>query len=89
MSDYNQLLNDITNAEINKQELERQLDTLSKEYEVECSELRRLNDKNLEYSAALQQQENQKRLQDESQQKEQAKQNLSNFVNELSDSFRR
>ena len=87
MSDYNQLLNDITNAEINKQELERQLDTLSKEYEVECGELRRLNDKNLEYSAALQQQETAKKEQAEAQQKEQAKQNLSNFINDLSNSF--
>ena len=87
MSDYNQLLNDITNAEINKQELERQLDTLSKEYEMESKELQRLNDKNLEYSAALQQQETAKNQQAEAQQKEQAKQNLSNFINDLSNSF--
>ena len=87
MSDYNQLLNDITNTEITKNELQKQLDILSKEYDMECKELQRLNDKNLEYSSALKEQENQKRLQDESQQREQDKQNLSNFVNELSNSF--
>ena len=89
MSDYNQLLNDITNAEINKQELERQLDTLSKEYEMECVELRRLNDKNLEYTNALNLQETAKKQQDEEQQKQQAKENLNTFINELSDSLRR
>ena len=88
MSDYNQLLNDITNAEINKQELERQLDTLSKEYEMESVELRRLNDKNLEYTTALQNQEREKQLNDDRQKQENAKANLNAFVNELSDSLR-
>ena len=87
MSDYNQLLNDITNAEINKQELERQLDTLSKEYEMESKELSRLSDKNVEYTNALKEQENQKRLQDEEQQKIQDKENLNTFLNDLSNSF--
>ena len=89
MSDYNQLMSDITNAEINKQELERQLDTLSKEYEMESKELSRLSDKNVEYTNALKEQERVKNLQEESQQREQAKANLNAFVNELSDSFRR
>ena len=88
MSDYNQLLNDITNAEINKQELERQLDTLSKEYEMESVELRRLNDKNLEYTTALQNQEREKQLNDDRQKQENAKANLNAFVNELSNSLR-
>ena len=88
MSDYNQLLNDITNAELNKQELERQLKILNNEYKLETTELQRLNSKNLEYSAALQQQETAKKLQDESQQKQQAKENLDAFINELSGALR-
>ena len=88
MSDYNQLLNDITNTEITKNELQKQLDILSKEYEMECKELQRLNDKNLEYSTALKDQEREKQLNDEREKQENAKQTLSNFVNELSDSFR-
>ena len=89
MADINQLLNDITNAEINKQQLENQLKILSNEYTLECKELQRLNDKNLEYSSALKEQERVKLLKDESEKKEQGQQNLSNFVNELSDNFKR
>ena len=88
MSDYNQLMSDITNAEINKQELERQLDTLSKEYEMESVELRRLNDKNLEYTTALQNQEREKQLNDDRKKQENAKANLNAFVNELANSLR-
>ena len=88
MSDYNQLLNDITNAEISKNELQRQLDILTNEYKLETSELQRLSDKNLEYNNALQEQERVKKLQDEEQQKQSAKENLNAFVNELSNSLR-
>ena len=89
MADINQLLNDITNTEINKKELERQLQILSNEYELETKELQRLNDKNLEYSSALREQERLKKIQDESHQKEQDKANLNAFVNELADNFKR
>lgn len=89
MADINQLLNDITNTEINKQQLEKQLETLTKEYDMECVELRRLNDKNLDYNKALNEQENQKRLNDESQKREQDKIALNNFVDELNQAFKR
>ena len=89
MSDLTQLLNDITNAEINKQQLEHQLKILSDEYTLECKELQRLNDKNVEYSSALKEQENEKRQRDAEVKKEEDKANLNAFVNELSDNFRR
>ena len=41
MADINQLLNDITNTEISKKELERQLQILTSEYELETEELQR------------------------------------------------
>ena len=85
--EMNELLNNITNAEINKQELERELETLNKEYQVEMSELSRLNDKNLEYTSALNEQERERKLQDEMQQRQEDKQTLSNFVNELNQLF--
>ena len=89
MADMNQLLNDITNAEINKQQLENQLKILSDEYTLESKELQRLNDKNLEYSSALNEQERVKQLKDDREKRENDKQTLSNFVNELGQSFKR
>ena len=83
MADMNQLLNDITNAEINKKELERQLDILTNEYKLETTELQRLNDKNVEYSSALNEQNRIKELKDDEEKRENDKQTLSNFVNEL------
>ena len=83
MSDLNELLNNISVAQVNREELQRQLDTLSKEYEMECGELRRLQEKNVEYTNALNAQETAKKQQAEAQQMEESKQNLSNFVNEL------
>ena len=89
MTDINQLLNDITNAEINKQQLEKQLQILTNEYELETKELQRLNDKNIEYSNALKEQETQKQLKDDSEKREQDKIALNNFVDELSQMFKR
>ena len=89
MSDMNELLNNITNTEITKKELERELETLSKEYKMECDELRRLNDKNVEYSSALKEQERDKQLKNDREKSEQAKANLNAFVNELGQSFKR
>lgn len=83
MADINQLLNDITNAEINKQQLENQLKILNDEYTLECKELQRLNDKNLQYASELKEQEREKQLNDDREKREQSKQTLSNFVNEL------
>ena len=83
MSDLNKLMQDITNTEITKQELQRQLETLSKEYEMECKELQSLNDKNLQYKTELDKQESQKRLKDERDKKAEAKANLNAFVSEL------
>ena len=83
MANMEQLLNDITNTEINKQNLERELKILSDEYTLECKELQRLNDKNVEYSSALAEQEREKRLKDDTEKREQDKQTLSNFVDEL------
>lgn len=89
MADINQLLNDITNTEITKKELERQLGILTNEYELETKELQRLNDKNLEYSSALKEQERVKQLKDDREQRENDRQTLSNFVNELDQAFKR
>ena len=89
MADINQLLNDITNAEITKKELERQLETLTNEYKLETTELQRLNDKNVEYSSALNEQNRIKELKDDEEKRENDKQTLSNFVNELSENFKR
>ena len=89
MADMNQLLNDITNTEITKKELERQLQILNNEYELETKELQRLNDKNLEYSSALQDQNREKQINEDREKRENAKETLSNFVNELSDNFKR
>ena len=89
MSDINQLLNDIANAEISKKELENQLAVLTNEYELETKELQRLNDKNIEYSNTLKEQERQKQLKDDSEKREQDKIALNNFVDELSQMFKR
>ena len=89
MADINQLLSDITNTEITKNELQRQLDILTNEYELETKELQRLNNKNLEYTTALQNQERKKQLNDDRDKRQQAKETLSNFVQELSDNFKR
>ena len=89
MADINQLLSDITNIEITKKELENQLAVLTNEYKLETTELQRLNDKNLEYTTALQNQEREKQLKDDSEKREQDKANLNAFVNELSDNFKR
>ena len=85
MADMNQLLNDITNIQITKKELENQLAVLTNEYKLETTELQRLNDKNLEYSSALKEQERIKTLTKDREQREENKQTLSNFVNELGD----
>ena len=85
----NQLLNDITNAEISKKELENQLAVLTNEYELETKELQRLNDKNIEYSNALKEQESQKQLKNDTEKREQDKIALNNFVDELSQMFKR
>ena len=85
----NQLLNDITNAEISKKELENQLAVLTNEYELETKELQRLNDKNIEYSNALKEQETQKQLKNDTEKREQDKIALNNFVDELSQMFKR
>lgn len=87
--DMNQLLNDITNAEISKKELENQLAVLTNEYELETKELQRLNDKNIEYSNALKEQETQKQLKNDTEKREQDKIALNNFVDELSQMFKR
>ena len=87
--DMNQLLNDITNAEISKKELENQLAVLTNEYELETKELQRLNDKNIEYSNALKEQESQKQLKNDTEKREQDKIALNNFVDELSQMFKR
>lgn len=89
MADMNQLLNDIANAEINKQQLENQLKILNDEYTLECKELQRLNDKNVEYKTSLQNQEREKQLNEDREQREQGKANLNAFVNELGQSFKR
>ena len=89
MSDINQLLNDITNAEITKNQLEKQLQILTNEYELETKELQRLNDKNAEYSSALKEQESQKQLKNDTEKREQDKIALNNFVDELSQMFKR
>ena len=88
MADINQLLNDITNTEITKNELQRQLDILTKEYEMETKELQRLNDKNMEYKQAYSKQENQKRLSDESEKRQQGQQDLKNIINEIGKGIR-
>lgn len=87
--DINELLNNITNAEINKQELERQLDLLTNEYKLETTELQRLNDKNVEYTNALNEQERVKKLNDDSEKRQQDKIALNNFVDELGQLFKR
>ena len=89
MSDLTQLETDIKNIQITKNELQRQLDILTNEYELETKELQRLNDKNLEYSSALKEQERVKQINDDRDKRQQAKETLSNFVNELSDNFKR
>ena len=89
MADMNQLLSDITNAEITKKELENQLAVLTNEYKLETTELQRLNDKNLEYSSALKEQEREKQLKDDLEKIEQDKITLNNFVNDLAQSFKR
>ena len=89
MTDMNQLLNDITNAEITKKELENQLAVLTNEYKLETTELQRLNDKNIEYSSALKEQEREKQLKDDSEKREQDKIALNNFVDELYNNFKR
>ena len=89
MPDINQLLNDITNAEITKKQLEVQLKIVSDEYTLECKELQRLNDKNVEYSSALKEQERVKQIKSDSEQRQQDKENLRDFINELGQSFKR
>lgn len=89
MSDINQLLNDIANTEITKNQLEKQLQILTNEYELETKELQRLNDKNIEYSNALKEQESQKQLKNDTEKREQDKIALNNFVDELSQMFKR
>ena len=89
MADINQLLSDITNTEITKKELENQLAVLTNEYKLETTELQRLSDKNVEYTSALQNQEREKQLKNDLEQRQQDKENLNAFVNELSDNFKR
>ena len=88
MANIEQLQTDITNTELTKNELQRQLDILTKEYEMETKELQRLNDKNLEYKNAYQKQENQKRLQNESEKRKQGQQTLNNIINEIGKGIR-
>ena len=88
MSDINKLIQDITNTEITKNELQRQLDILTKEYEMETKELERLSNKNLEYKNAYQKQENAKKVQKETVKRKQGQENLTNIINEIGKGIR-
>lgn len=87
--DMNQLLNDITKAEVSKKELKKQLDILNKEYEVECNELARLNDKNLQYTDELKKQEREKQAKNRLEKQRESKATLSELINQLGQNMRR
>ena len=88
MANMEQLQTDITNTELTKNELQRQLDILTKEYEMETKELQRLNDKNLEYKNAYSKQENSKKAQNEAEKRKQGEENLKNIINEIGKGIR-
>ena len=79
----NNLETDITNMELQRESIQKEIADLQNELKMENANVDRLNNAHKEYKELLQQQERKKSLADLSKQKEEARMTINNLVDIL------
>ena len=88
MGDLSSLENDILNAEMVRQQHQKEIADLKKELEMETSTVNRLNQTNKEYTELLNEQNRQKSLKDLAESEENKRQTINNLVDALGKGLR-
>ena len=83
MAELRNLEQDILNAEMIRQNHQKEIADLKKELEMETATINRLNQTNKEYSELLSEQNRQKSLKELAESKEHARQSINNIVDIL------
>ena len=88
MGDLSSLEQDILNAEMIRQNHQKEIADLKRELEMETATVNRLNQTNKEYSELLSEQNRQKALKEHAESKEHARQSINDLVGELGKGLR-
>ena len=88
MGDLSSLETDILNAEMVRQQHQKEIADLKKELEMETATVNRLNNTNKEYTDLLNEQNRQKALKDHADSEEHARQSINDLVGELGKGLR-
>lgn len=89
MSDLSSLENDILNAEMIRQQHQKEIADLNKELEMEQATVNRLNQTNKEYSELLKDQQRKQSLKDLAESNEHKRQSINNIVELLGKELKR